>query len=52
VAILVTGSTGIIGTQVREHLKYADAVARQNACSDGVPPVKGDPSCVEGLRTL
>jgi len=56
-AILVTGSTGVVGTQVVEHLKGSGADVRaltrnpgKAAFPDGVKAVKGDLSDIDGLR--
>ena len=55
--ILVTGSTGVIGTQVLEHLKGANAQVRALTRSpdkarlpEGIAPVKGDLSDVDSVR--
>ncbi|KXU83852.1 NmrA family transcriptional regulator [Paraburkholderia monticola] len=57
-AILVTGSTGTIGTQVLDHLKDSGAEVRaltrkpdDAQLPAGVAAVKGDLSDIDGLRT-
>jgi uncharacterized protein YbjT (DUF2867 family) len=56
-AILVTGSTGVVGTQVLEHLKDGGADVRaltrnpdKAQLPEGVTAVKGDLSDIDGLR--
>jgi uncharacterized protein YbjT (DUF2867 family) len=56
-AILVTGSTGVVGTQVLEHLRDSSADVRaltrnpeKASLPNGVTAVKGDLSDIDGLR--
>ena len=56
-AILVTGSTGVMGTQVLEHLRGSGAEVRALTRSpdkaqfaDGVTAVKGDLSDVDAVK--
>jgi uncharacterized protein YbjT (DUF2867 family) len=56
-AILVTGSTGVVGKQVLEHLRGGGAEVRgltrapeRAAFSDGVVAVKGDLTDIDALR--
>ena len=55
--ILVTGSTGVVGTQVLSHLQAHDVAIRaltrapdKAAFPDGVTAVQGDPADVDSMR--